>query len=89
MRAGSVLFFYQDIVHEGEPVGPVGHKFIIRTDVMFARDDPLCTAPADIEAFKLMKAAEELENSGEAAEAAQYFRRAFKLSPALAEIYGC
>ena len=92
VEAGSVLLFYQNIVHEGEPVG-VGHsKYIIRTDLMFQRDTPRCAAPEDVEAFALIKQAEEVENAGAgaegAAEAAALFRRAFRMSPALADVYG-
>ena len=64
VEAGSVLLFYQNIVHEGEPVGPGNTKYIIRTDLMFRRDTPLCDTDSDKVAFRMMKEAEEIENTG-------------------------
>jgi len=84
---GSALVFYHAIVHEGEPVGVGGRKYIIRTDVMYEREVPICDAPNDVEAFRLYEQAKEMTNCGDPAEAVKLFRRAFKLSPALAEVF--
>jgi hypothetical protein len=35
VRTGTALAFYQNIPHEGEPVGEGCSKYIIRTDIMF------------------------------------------------------
>ena len=92
VEAGSVLLFYQNIVHEGEPVGAGSMKYIIRTDLMFRRDHPFCDSANDTEAFRLMKEAEEIENTQQGPEgankAAELFRQAFRMSPALAKVYG-
>jgi len=84
---GSALVFYHAIVHEGESIGPNSQKYIIRTDVMYKRDTPICNNPNDIEAFKMYEKAKELTNYGNPEEATKLFRRAFKLSQALADIY--
>ena len=92
VEAGSVLLFYQNIVHEGEPVGAGSMKYIIRTDLMFQRNHPFCDSDSDVEAFRLMKEAEEIENTQQgpasANKAASLFRQAFRMSPALAKVYG-
>eukprot|EP01043_Picozoa_sp_COSAG02_P001567 COSAG02_NODE_33_length_50286_cov_83.550760_34_plen_445_part_00 len=92
VEAGSVLLFYQNIVHEGEPVGMGSMKYIIRTDLMFRRNNPFCDSASDVEAFRLMKEAEEIENTQQgpasANKAAGLFRQAFRMSPALAKVYG-
>lgn len=88
VKAGDVLFFYQTIVHEGQPVAPGHEKYIIRTDVMYRRTPAICTAPNDIAAFKMMKEAEELEAGGKAMEACELFQKCSKLSPELAQVYG-
>eukprot|EP01124_Arcella_intermedia_P009798 TRINITY_DN163_c0_g1_i2.p1 TRINITY_DN163_c0_g1~~TRINITY_DN163_c0_g1_i2.p1 ORF type:complete len:302 (-),score=60.70 TRINITY_DN163_c0_g1_i2:55-960(-) len=86
-KTGSVLLFYHSIVHEGERLGEGSEKYIIRTDVMYKREPPLCNKPEDVEAFQLYERAKELTNEGQPEEATRLFRRAFKLSPALAEIF--
>lgn len=59
---------------------------------MFKRDAPFCDSVADKAAFRLMKEAEEIENAqlgpSGAMEAAELFRKAFKMSPELAAVYG-
>ena len=88
VRPGSVLVFYQTLLHEGEPVGPDHCKYIIRTDVMFSRKDPICVSPQDQAAYALLRDAEAAESAGDCQTAANLFRRAFKMSRALAEMYG-
>jgi len=84
---GSALVFYHAIVHEGEAIGKNAEKYIIRTDVMYKREIPICNEPEDVEAFRLYERAKEMTNEGEAEEAMKMFRRAFKLSQALAEVF--
>jgi leukotriene-A4 hydrolase len=88
VRPGSVLVFDQTLLHEGEPVGAGQEKYIIRTDVMFTRTPPICTGEKDVRAWHMMKEAERLEEAGDSLAAADLFRRCFKLSPALAAVYG-
>lgn len=42
--APAVFAFYQDLPHEGEPVGEGCAKYIIRTDIMFRREPAICTS---------------------------------------------
>lgn len=88
VRPGHALLFYQDVLHEGEPVRDGCEKYIIRTDIMFKRVPPICTEPQDIQAYKIMKKAEDLEAAGECMEAAKLFRTAFRMSKPLADVYG-
>ena len=86
---GTALAFYQDIPHEGEPVySKESEKYIIRTDIMYRRKEPICDKPRDLQAYKLFREAELLEADGECQQAAGLFRRAFKMSPDLAEVMG-
>jgi hypothetical protein len=56
---------------------------------MYERRPPVCTEPNDIEAFAMYEHARMLGgNAGSELEAAQLFRKCFKLSPTLARIYG-
>ena len=69
--------------------GTCACRYIIRTDVMYERRPPVCTEPNDIEAFAMYEHARMLGgNAGSELEAAQLFRKCFKLSPTLARIYG-
>ena len=53
---------------------------------MFDRCEPVCTSPTDAAAYAMLRQAEETSESD--VQAAQIlFRRAFKMSPALAELY--
>jgi hypothetical protein len=52
---GRVLFFDQQLVHEGvQPAAPY-MKYIIRSDIMFHRTPELCTGEKDIEAFRMYR----------------------------------
>jgi len=86
-KRGSALVFYHAIVHEGEGVGEGAVKYIIRSDVMYKREREICCGERDVEAFQLYERAKEMTNEGEVEEAMKMFRRAFKISPALAEVY--
>jgi hypothetical protein len=85
---GAALVFYQTIVHEGEPVGPASRKYFIRTDIMYRRRNPKCNSVKDREAYRMYEQAQEMSAAGDADEALVLFRRAFKMSPALAEALG-
>jgi len=83
---GSAFVFYHAHCHEGEPVSEGSAKYFIRTDVLYRRKTPICDQPRDIEAYRIYNEAKglSLENP---MEAMKLFRRAFKLSPTLAEIF--
>lgn len=86
--AGRMLMFDQKYVHEGVPPADSFSKYIIRTDVMFTRNPPLCDEPHDREAHRMYLEAERMAEKGDNDEAVALFRRAFKKSPALARIMG-
>ena len=86
--AGSCLAFFQDVPHEGEPVGPGAEKYLIRTDLMYRRDPPVCDSPQDVEAYRLFREAEIMEGDGDPMGALKLYQRAVRLSPALASVYG-
>jgi len=86
-RAGRMVVFFHNIMHEGVCVGDDAQKYIIRSDVMYRRRDPVCKTPKDHEAFNMYQEAQELAVAGDCDAAMQLFRRAFKMSPTLADIY--
>ena len=55
---------------------------------MFDRTPPVCDTDRDREAFKVYQEAQEASNDGDCVHAMQLFRRAFKMSPELADLYG-
>ena len=81
---GRMLAFYHTQMHEGVPASC---KYIIRTDVMYRRETPICTEPNDIEAFDLYMQAQHLAEYGENERAVVLFRKAFKMSPNLSKLY--
>ncbi|CEM04133.1 unnamed protein product [Vitrella brassicaformis CCMP3155] len=85
---GRALCFYQTQMHEGAAVAEGAEKYVIRSDVMYRRKDPILTSPEDREAFALWQEAQLLAEKGEIEEAQRKFRRCFKLSRGLAELYG-
>ncbi|OEH76023.1 putative dolichyl-di-phosphooligosaccharide-protein glycotransferase [Cyclospora cayetanensis] len=87
-KIGNALLFYHTQMHEGRPVGSASVKYIIRTDVMYRRKEPLFTHPTDREAFALWMKAQLLAEKGETDAAAVLFRRMTKASPKLAHFYG-
>ncbi|KAL8447083.1 hypothetical protein Emed_004607 [Eimeria media] len=87
-KTGNALLFYHTQMHEGRPVAEKSVKYIIRTDIMYERKEPLFTSPADKEAFALWQEAQLLAEKGETDAAAVLFRRMTKVSPPLAHFYG-
>ena len=86
--AGRLLVFEQSLVHEGVP--PLGDhcKYIIRSDVMYQRTPAICTEPEDLEAYRLFREAEKLAEVGKIENSISLFKKAVKLSAAVAEIMG-
>lgn len=58
----------------------------MRSDIMYTRETELQASPQEEEALRLFHQAQELEIS-DAMKASELYRRAFKLSPALANAY--
>ena len=86
-RAGRVLVYWHQTLHAGEPVGPGALKYCIRSDIMFERDPPQCTAPNDLEAFELYERARALEADGRTMEALPLFMRSAKISPGIRKAF--
>jgi len=85
-ESGLALIFLHPIMHEGEPTSG-GLKYILRTDVMYKRDvNEENVDPNELEARRLFQEASDIENA-EPMRAAMLYRKAFKLSPALAASY--
>ena len=85
--AGRVVVYWHQTLHAGETVGAGALKYSVRSDVMFERDPPVCTAPNDLKAFELYQQARELEAAGEPMEALPLLMRASKLSPGIKHAY--
>mmetsp|Transcript_8851 Transcript_8851/g.29177 ORF Transcript_8851/g.29177 Transcript_8851/m.29177 type:complete len:112 (+) Transcript_8851:59-394(+) len=83
-RLGRGLMYYHQVLHAGEPVGRGSTKYCLRTDVMYERRPPICTAPHDVEAYALLLRARELEAAGEPMEAVALYRRIKRLSDGIA-----
>jgi len=86
--AGRLLIFHQSLVHEGVPALPPHQKYIVRSDVMCLRSPALCDSPADREAYRLYKEAEDLAEEGRIGESIPLFKRAIKMSASMARIMG-
>uniref|UniRef100_A0A0C3TRR0 Fe2OG dioxygenase domain-containing protein n=1 Tax=Guillardia theta (strain CCMP2712) TaxID=905079 RepID=A0A0C3TRR0_GUITC len=86
-RAGSALFFFQDTLHEGEPVGEGCMKYMIRSDILYQRDPKIFDEPNDREAYRVFREAE-LAEAGIHCSALRLFKECCRLSPGLAAVYG-
>lgn len=86
-RSGRALFFFQDTLHEGEPLGEGMSKYIIRTDVLYARNPPICDSEKDRLAYKMFREAELLECHDSDA-ALKLYMKVRAVSPELAGYYG-
>lgn len=84
---GKLLLFFQDTLHEGEPVGAGHEKYMIRTDILYQRTPKQFDSPTDREAYALFREAE-LTEAEDATKAAKMFMRFARMAPALAEVYG-
>ncbi|XP_067681338.1 uncharacterized protein [Haliotis asinina] len=84
---GMAIVFNHHRLHEGEKLGD-GRKYILRTDIMFRNVSPSASSEADQKALLMLQDAERKEACGECMEAAELYRKAFKLSPSLAKAYG-
>jgi len=81
--AGLAIVFNHRILHEGEQVRS-GRKYIMRSDIMYRRiGDPLKLEPREEQAVLLLQQAEFLETDGKPTEAAELYRKAFKMWPPL------
>jgi len=81
---GRMLVFYHTQIHEGFPASC---KYIIRTDVMYRRETPICDSPDDREAYAIYLEAQGAADRGMFEEALPLFKKAFKLSPSISKLY--
>ena len=88
---GQALLFRDDVWHDGEEVKQ-GVKYLLRTDVMYWRDEEfdferLCEGDAEMGSEKrgrrALAIAEGLEDAGRGEEAVVWYKKAFGLWPAL------
>jgi hypothetical protein len=85
---GSAAVFRDSLYHDGEAL-VAGMKYLLRTDVMFARDEPYdlnvaCAGWSDEEkGRKALKWAWRLEDGGNHEMAVAWYKKAFRLYPAL------
>ena len=87
-RAGRILIFDQELVHEGVPPTSGHEKYIIRSDVMYSRSPAVCDGPQDREAYTLFRKAEALAEAGEVDESLLLFSKSWKMSPLMARMMG-
>jgi hypothetical protein len=85
---GRLLIFHQALVHEGIPPVAPFLKYILRSDVIFERTPKVCDSDKDKDAYRIFKQAEDLAENGDVQAAIPLFRKAFKLSPEMAQIMG-
>jgi hypothetical protein len=81
-NAGRALLYYHQVLHAGEPVGKSACKYCLRSDVMYERTPPICTAPEDLRAYGLVREARAKEASGLPMEALPLYMRAATMSHA-------
>ena len=88
---GQALLFRDDVWHDGEEV-KAGVKYLLRTDIMYWRDqefdfDKLCEGDGEMgderRGRRALALAEALEDAGRREEAVEWYKKAFRLWPAL------
>jgi hypothetical protein len=88
---GQALLFRDDVWHDGEEVKE-GVKYLLRTDVMYWRDEEfdferLCEGDGEMgserRGRRALAIAEGLEDAGRGMEAVEWYKKAFALWPAL------
>eukprot|EP00920_Eleutheroschizon_duboscqi_P018063 GHVT01043188.1.p1 GENE.GHVT01043188.1~~GHVT01043188.1.p1 ORF type:complete len:379 (+),score=83.32 GHVT01043188.1:809-1945(+) len=87
-KKGRGLSFYYTQMHEGCPVVPGSEKYIIRTDILYKRREPIFCAPSDLLAFDCWNTAQTLAEKGDTDGALLLFKKCCRLSPGLAALYG-
>jgi len=80
--AGMALIFNHYILHEGEEVHG-GMKYILRSDIMFARNEPPQLCDSESKAIAFIDLAKQYEIEGNFEGAVQFYKKAFRLCPEL------
>ncbi|XP_070180405.1 uncharacterized protein, partial [Littorina saxatilis] len=86
-EAGMAIVFNHQRLHEGQKLGS-GVKYILRTDIMFRNLSQTSRSANEEKALQLVQEAERKEASGDCLEAAELYRKAFKLSSEVEAAYG-
>eukprot|EP01012_Entosiphon_sulcatum_P001915 TRINITY_DN10365_c0_g1_i1.p1 TRINITY_DN10365_c0_g1~~TRINITY_DN10365_c0_g1_i1.p1 ORF type:complete len:309 (+),score=63.63 TRINITY_DN10365_c0_g1_i1:35-928(+) len=81
---GMLICFDTKVLHEGDALR-TGSKYLMRSDVMYRRQEGTAPVFSDAErrAFQLLEEAEKLEGERREMEAVELYRRAYKLCPHL------
>jgi len=88
-KTGRLLLFYHEDMHEGEAVNSGHEKYIIRTDIVYVRSPEILTADADKEGYACWIEAQRLaEEDNDPQGCVLMLKRAFRLSPGLADLMG-
>ena len=85
-RIGLAVIFLHDTLHCGQPKGSGGPKYLMRSDCMFRRERVKLVgeaAASEKEARRLLGLASACEDSNQHAQAIDYYRKAYRMCPAL------
>lgn len=85
-EAGMAILFNHQRLHEGEQLLS-GKKYILRTDIMYRKIGEKKMDEKQEKAIAMIQEAERLEAQGDCMQAAELYRKAFKLSPELENCY--
>ncbi|KAH8584975.1 prolyl 4-hydroxylase alpha subunit [Cryptosporidium sp. chipmunk genotype I] len=88
-KAGRMVIFFIADMHEGEPLCSGYTKYILRTDILYKRVDPILTSEADQKAYVLWLKGKDLTYRGNLDEAKEIFRKVSEISPELATKFNC
>jgi len=81
-EAGMLLVFQHDMLHEGEILRS-GNKYMLRTEVVYRRQEPVLKDSPEQIARVMIYQAEQLEMNGNAEAAVQMYKKAYKTWPPL------
>ncbi|KAJ1609208.1 tRNA adenylyltransferase Cca1p [Cryptosporidium canis] len=88
-KAGRVVTFFISDVHEGEPVSPGYTKYILRTDILYKRVNPILTSDLDQRAYALWLKGKNYIYKGNLEKAREIFKQVSEISPELATKFNC